>query len=96
MVTVLQLWNMSISFVLIHLVFFSIALNSVYVLIISYSLCSWWDLCVCECGTTNTKGYTPLYLAYLHGHVDVMKVLLENKASIRKYTEFSAIEKKTK
>ena len=32
--------------------------------------------------TTNTKGFPPLTSASERGHVDVVKVLLENKASI--------------
>ena len=52
-----------------------------YVLIISHSLCSRCYLCDCEYGTTNTKGWTSLTIASENGNVDVVKLLLEKKAS---------------
>ena len=39
----------------------------------------------------HTKGMTPLYSASENGHVDVVKVLLENNASIEAAKKFGML-----
>ena len=79
--------NSVISFVLILLVVCFQFCRYPCVLHLSLILCVLDGMCACECGNVNAKGWTPLNSASDEGHLDVVKVLLEKKASTEAATK---------